>query len=260
MPAAYTHFRFGQDVLEGLSEELNAIVSSAKEFYDMGLYGPDLFFYRHATFDPISRFGFRMHKKDAYDFFQKSLRIVKTEQDLAYMFGFLCHFELDRACHTYIAQKERNGEIKHLLAEAELDRTMLIADGANPFCYPAAQGLVISVETVHTVRRFFPEYSEKRIRGAMRDMKLVQRFLSATNDGKRVTLQILFAVTGLYPVLYSLVIRKRPNPRYIDCCRDLRRIYASCEKRAVELLEEYYETWVCEGRLSARFHGRFSGE
>lgn len=260
MPAAYTHFRFGQDVLNGLSEELNAIVSSAKEFYDIGLYGPDLFFYRRATFDPISRFGFRMHKKDAYAFFQKSLRTARTEQELAYLFGFLCHFELDRACHAYIAKKERAGEIKHLLAEAELDRTMLVTDGANPYCYPAAQGIVITEETVRTIQHFFPEYSQKQIRGAMRDMRLVQHLLTARNDGKRAGLQLLFAITGLYPVLYSLVIRKRPNPRYIGCCRDLRRIYVACEKSAVTLLEEFYETWVQEGRLSVRFCGTFSGK
>lgn len=282
MPAAYSHFRFGQDVYGCLSEELQSIVSSAKDVYNIGLYGPDIFFYRHATLDSISRFGFSMHKRDAYSFFQDSLGKAHTETELAYLFGFLCHFELDRACHRYIKRemgaskgdedgrmKKQGGKNKkerhpkrlhHLQAEAELDRTLLIADGVNPYCYPMAEGVVITKQAVEIIHCFFPDFSERGIHGALRDMKRFQRFMTAKGDGKRLFLQVAFGITGLYPILYSLVIRKRPHPDYLVSCRELRQLYFVSVKRAAALLEEYYETWVKEGTLSGRFHGSFAGE
>ena len=47
MPAAYTHYRFGRDVLPLLPPETRQIIAAHRALYDLGLHGPDpYFFYR----------------------------------------------------------------------------------------------------------------------------------------------------------------------------------------------------------------------
>ena len=96
MPATYTHFRFGQEVRQRLSPKLQDIIAEAGDLYDIGLYGPDILFYYHAAVaNPVSLTGFRMHKKNAYGFFTRSLSLTTDKKSLAYLFGFICHFALD---------------------------------------------------------------------------------------------------------------------------------------------------------------------
>ena len=45
MPAAYTHYRFGRDVLRLLPPEKRQIIASHRALYDIGLHGPDIFFF-----------------------------------------------------------------------------------------------------------------------------------------------------------------------------------------------------------------------
>ena len=45
MPAAYTHYRFGRDVLALLPEELRSVITAHRALYDIGLHGPDIFFF-----------------------------------------------------------------------------------------------------------------------------------------------------------------------------------------------------------------------
>ncbi|MDF2951137.1 MAG: hypothetical protein K0S18_720, partial [Anaerocolumna sp.] len=47
MPSAYTHFKFGMEVIKLLPMELQNIILKNKDLYEIGLQGPDiLFFYK----------------------------------------------------------------------------------------------------------------------------------------------------------------------------------------------------------------------
>ena len=45
MPSTYAHYRFGQEVLKELPNDIKKIIIENKELYDIGLPGPDLLFY-----------------------------------------------------------------------------------------------------------------------------------------------------------------------------------------------------------------------
>ena len=45
MPSTYAHYRFGQEVLKELPNDIKKIIIENKELYDIGLHGPDLLFY-----------------------------------------------------------------------------------------------------------------------------------------------------------------------------------------------------------------------
>lgn len=261
MPATYTHFRFGQDVKQRLPERLREIVSAEEELFDIGLYGPDVLFYYHAAVaNPVSLTGFRMHKRNAYGFFKKSLSLTAEEKPLAYLLGFICHFALDGQCHDYIAAYEKKYRVRHLAIEAELDRSLMVGDGLNPFVYPLAGHVVPSMENAEVMQRFFPHLSVRQIRGTLRDMLRVHRFLSVKGTPKRATLQGLFAVTGTYRLLYGLVLKKRPDVRCVESCRDLKKIYWCTVDGAVSMMEEYMEARAGKRKLGKRFYRSFAAE
>ena len=258
MPATYTHFRFGQDVKQCLPKGLRQIVSEAEDLFDIGLYGPDIFFYYHAALgNLVSMTGFRMHKRNAYGFFRRSLSVTSDEKSLAYLLGFICHFVLDGQCHDYIAEYEKKYGVRHLAIEAELDRSLMVADGLNPFEYPLAEHVEPSVENAEVIQRFFPFLSVRQVKGALRDMLRCHHFLSARGVLKLFTLQVLFATTGTYRLLYGLVIKKRPSAKCVKSCRDLRKIYWRCVDTAVSMIAEYMEARAGERRLGKRFSRSF---
>ncbi|MDD6035254.1 MAG: zinc dependent phospholipase C family protein [Lachnospiraceae bacterium] len=261
MPATYTHFKFGQDVKQRLPKRLRRIVSLEEDLFDIGLYGPDILFYYHAAVaNPVSLTGFRMHKRNAYAFFKRSLSLTADEKALAYMFGFICHFVLDGQCHDYIAEYEKKYGVRHLEIETELDRSLMVTDGLNPFEYPLAGHVVPSVENAEVIQRFFPWLSVRQVKGALRDMLRCHRFLSAKGAMKRVMLQVLFAATGTYRLLYGLVIKKRPSVRCVESCRDLRKIYRQCVDMAVSMIEEYMDARAGKRRLGKRFYRGFDAK
>ena len=62
MPAAYTHYRFGRDVLALLPEELRGVITAHRALYDIGLHGPDIFFfYRPLGHNSVIRLGHALH-------------------------------------------------------------------------------------------------------------------------------------------------------------------------------------------------------
>ena len=45
MPAAYSHYRLGQLVLDKLNQPLKRVLETNQDLFDIGLHGPDILFY-----------------------------------------------------------------------------------------------------------------------------------------------------------------------------------------------------------------------
>ena len=70
MPTTYTHYRFGKDVLSCLSLPLRNSINEYRELFDIGLHGPDIFFYYRAMHkNKVNQIGYRMHEEQASKFF-----------------------------------------------------------------------------------------------------------------------------------------------------------------------------------------------
>ena len=64
MPAFYTHYRFGCDVLKQLPEDIRSICTAHRGLFDIGLHGPDIyFFYRPVLPNKVNRIGYAAHKR-----------------------------------------------------------------------------------------------------------------------------------------------------------------------------------------------------
>lgn len=72
MPAAYSHYRLGQLVLDELNQPLKHVLETNQDLFDIGLHGPDILFYnRPYIHSKINRLGRLCIKKELTSFFTK---------------------------------------------------------------------------------------------------------------------------------------------------------------------------------------------
>ncbi|MEI3290100.1 MAG: GrpB family protein [Faecalibacillus faecis] len=132
-PSTYAHYRFGQEVLKELPNDIKKIIIENKELCDIGLHGPDLlFYYLPLKTNEINSIGYNMHEKtgkEVFDTFRKMMTSKKQiNHYLAYYYGFICHFALDATCHGYIEKRIHESGVSHGEIEVEFDRFLMIED------------------------------------------------------------------------------------------------------------------------------------
>lgn len=130
MPSTYAHRCFGREVLAALPQEMQQLLRPEQALFSIGLHGPDILFFDHPLLGHVSRLGHRMHKQSGAAFFrptgEKLAALEFPAPETAYLYGFLCHFALDRACHGYIAGQIARSGVAHTEIEVELDRKSVV--------------------------------------------------------------------------------------------------------------------------------------
>lgn len=82
MPAFYTHYRFGCDVLKQLPEDIRSICTAHRGLFDIGLHGPDIyFFYRPVLPNKVNRIGYAAHKRSGRYFLQRAQKVIASAHD-----------------------------------------------------------------------------------------------------------------------------------------------------------------------------------
>lgn len=112
MPGFTTHYILGMKAYNDLPQtSLKFIIAKYRWLYQLGLQGPDIFFYnlpilRHRDHRNV---GSYMHEHLVNDFFRccfSKLSTIKSRQQreagLAYVCGFLGHYVGDSVCHPYV--------------------------------------------------------------------------------------------------------------------------------------------------------------
>lgn len=112
MPGFTTHYILGMKAYNDLpNSQLKYIIAKYRWLYQLGLQGPDMFFYnipilRHQDYRNV---GSYMHEHHIQDFFRCYLTNLgeiqsrqQREEGLAYFCGFLCHYIGDSICHPYV--------------------------------------------------------------------------------------------------------------------------------------------------------------
>lgn len=112
MPGFTTHYILGMKAYNDMPQNnLKFIIAKYRWLYQLGLQGPDIFFYnlpvlRHRDHRNV---GSYMHEHHVNDFFRccfNQLARIRSrqqrEEGLAFMCGFLCHYVGDSICHPYV--------------------------------------------------------------------------------------------------------------------------------------------------------------
>lgn len=139
MPDFTTHYLFGQEVLDELSDELSGLLTAQSNAFHWGLQGPDLLLFRKAVTGGslLPKYSDTMHNEKSAGTLlymeQEAASLLGKEGGeivTAYYMGFLCHYFLDRTAHPYVFYHEKLRREKdmsfsrtavHCLLEAQID-------------------------------------------------------------------------------------------------------------------------------------------
>ena len=201
MPTTYAHYQFGNDVIRILPGPLQKAIENHRELFDIGLYGPDIFFYyRIFHKNRVNAIGYRMHEEYADIFFKHAAEVIKQSENKsaarAYIYGFICHFALDSECHKYVEKMIQVSGITHSEIEMEFDRMMLVRKHIDPMTFHRANCIHPTIKNAAVIAEFYDGVSAKEIRKTLRYMILCDKLLTAQNPIKRKILFFGMKVAG----------------------------------------------------------------
>ncbi len=174
MPSYVTHTLFGMEVRQHLFQlydiDIVDIINKNPVAFQWGTQGPDILFFKNGfrrAPNPLGDFGAKMHKtKNAQLFETMRQYLVAHPEDngaKAYVFGFVCHYYLDRAVHPYVyfmQEKMRNTYDSslpygiHMKLETDMDTAMYREKvGGNIRKFHLDDTLITSDEQLNAVGR-----------------------------------------------------------------------------------------------------------
>lgn len=234
MPASYAHYRFGKAVLPSLPPQAQQDVRRFRRLYDIGLHGPDIFFYQNPlrAAKPGS-LGKKFHRMSGKDFFRHACAAARTEADRAYLYGLLAHYCLDSLAHPYVREHAAAGDARHVEMEVEFDRFLMEADGIpSPHTYDQTGHMKLTRGECVTVAAFYGTSS-----GTVRQS--VGNMIRAT---KLLTLkyrQAMRKVLSLTPeAVADQQMHETPNLRCAQLNLGLQACYGRALERYPILLEQ----------------------
>lgn len=112
MPGFTTHYILGMKAYNDLpNNQLKWIISKHRWLYQLGLQGPDMFFYnipilRHRDYRNVGSYMHEHHISDFFSCYLNEMAHIESkqqrEQAIAYFCGYLCHYIGDSICHPFV--------------------------------------------------------------------------------------------------------------------------------------------------------------
>ncbi len=194
MPSHYAHYRFGVKALELLPADAQRAVRRFRSLYDVGLHGPDIFFYHNIFFrDKVVNLGKEFHCRSGEDFFTplcKHLRLEPSEAATAYLWGLLTHYCLDSTVHPLVLDETASGEIGHVELETEFDRFLLKLDGKpQPNTFDCSPHIRLTDGECATAAAFYNGVSPGAVKRSVNAMAKSVKLLAMPNRDFRRTLE-----------------------------------------------------------------------
>ena len=186
-----------------LPKQLQRTIENNRELYDIGLHGPDIFFYYKVwSQNHVNMTGYELHDQPAKAFFLQSAKIIGRLDDKeaarAYIYGFICHYALDSECHKYVEKMIQVSGITHSEIEMEFDRMLLSEDKIDPVSYLATGHVRPTMKNAAVIAEFFEEVTTEEVKKSLSSMISIHKLLLAPNPGKRKFLFGAMKLVGQY--------------------------------------------------------------
>lgn len=254
MPLTYAHYRFGAALLKIMPADVRRTIQRFRSLFDVGLHGPDIFYYRPALIKTKSSYlGIKFHEQTGQSFFPRACRTVRLERSeaaQAYLYGLLCHYCLDAVCHHFIRENAQG--INPWEIETEFDRFLLEKDGKIPPCsQDLSRHLHLTPGECKTVAKMYPPASENDVRDSLRSMVVFTKVLAVPEGARRTVLEKSLGL--LSSELKGLVMTNAPNPR----CAHLNEGLLDCYEKALEQFPEMLSQLQAHLTYSAPFGEEF---
>lgn len=238
MPTTYAHWAFGRDCIEEMPENLQSIIHAHRDIYNLGVHGPDILFYDLMHSD-IVKYGNQLHSTPMNVFFKNCKEAFKSHEEkeemLAYMMGFLTHFTLDSACHSYIAKKVDVSPVSHFAIEAEWDKHVIELDRRTPNLVDRAESLRPNKKNAKIISYFYP-YNQKTILRTTKWQLYTITLLNSISHKKEDYFKKLFKSPGTKKYL-DLFMSYNDDPDCRDSNLRLDKLRAKALKLFPKLME-----------------------
>lgn len=261
MPAVYAHALFGRKVYRRLAGECKDTVRKYKNYYILGLQGPDiLFFYRPFYYNKFNKTGIRIHHETFALFIREAKKALKIygidSPEGAYVLGFICHYMLDSICHPFVIKEIERTGIDHISIETEFEKLLMFKDGRNPYTYDLRKLLPYEKSMAQHISRLYSGVSAAKINEAVRLMRLGKHMLRYGNNTRAGFILLFIKVFGLYRLIYPHMIY--PNKGYDTKCtsQHLKVLLNKTVDEAADILTEFYNM---EDNINSRFNMNFYG-
>lgn len=241
MPSKYAHYRFGAQLLPKLPTDVQRTVGRFRQLYDMGLHGPDIFFYHDPLFSTaVKKLGSKVHGQSGKVFFERACRYVRlspSEGAMAYLYGVLAHYALDSLSHPFINRMAEQGKATHTQIEVEFDRYLLELDGKKPpYLQDLSGHMQLTPGQCQTVAGFYPNVSAGSVRKSVDNMAATTRFLVIPKGARRTMVSKLVQVAGREKA--GLLMPIHPNRDCSELDPSLMRLYEMAMDRYPVLLDQ----------------------
>ena len=230
MPATYAHYRFGSQMLQLMPADMGRTAKRYRRLYDVGLHGPDIFYYYPPGIPGKTRMlGYRFHLQSGKEFFGRvcrTLRLEPSEAAQAYLYGVLCHYALDAACHPYVEEQCRDGLLSHSRLETEFDAFLFEKDGNRTT--DLSRHIRLAKGESQTITRFYPGAQTKQVEDSVKSMAAIRKLLALPEaDPRRWLTKAVSAVSREFA---HMVMGPEPDIR----CQALLEPLLGCYEQAVE--------------------------
>ena len=233
MPSTYAHYRFGKLLLPTLPADVRQCIQRFRRMYDLGLHGPDFFFYYNPLMKTaVGSLGNHYHMQTGQAFFPGACAAAKSEAAQAYLYGLLAHYCLDSLCHPYVQKIVDIGECSHVALESEFDRFLMALDKIpTPHTHPVGKHLHLTRGECMTVAEFYPPATGGNISRSISLMALGLRFLSHPN--RKLTQSLL---TRIKPSICDNMIPETEQEHLAPYIWELKNLYNQALARYPRLL------------------------
>ncbi len=257
MPSNYAHYRFGTAMLTTLPADIRRSIQRFRRLYDVGLHGPDLFYYHNpVTKNGTGTLGIRYHEISGKNFFARvcrTIRMERSEAAKAYLYGVLCHYVLDSCLHGTVKEACDTTGATHMEIETEFDRFLLEMDKKMP---PNGQKLTKHLDLTdgecETVAKFYPPATGKTVRSALKGMVFFVKLLTAPEGIHRKLVDIGVKILG--KETQGVILGEKPNEK----CAAANETLLSQYNLAVERFPEYLQQLQAHMTYSAPLEEEFT--
>lgn len=207
MPNIWTHFLFGEQLLQVVAPDMKLESTKLRNLFRMACQGPDPLFYHHflpwQTSRGMPALGSAMHSRQCgpvlLDFIRNAVGKPLNDPVVVYTIGFLTHHILDRNMHPYVFFKSGFRKYDHQRFEILMD-TLIVKRklgletwktpvwkelDAGPELPDSVTAMLVSVTAAH-----YPELTSSHTgqdwQDAYRDILLAQRLFHDPAGLKRL--------------------------------------------------------------------------
>lgn len=130
MPSIYAHYTFGEMMKQNFPSDIKKRIDLHKDLFEIGLHGPDLFFYYYAPLkNRVSQTGYRMHDVSAAPFFRRAKDVILSgstvpekmpDSPISWVFSAILHWTV------YVTATSRKS-LRQTLSRTQISKQILTA-------------------------------------------------------------------------------------------------------------------------------------